>query len=74
MPDSLRAPGSAPVHKCGWDNAQGGWERVPRPRANLATLHRLPARTAHHWPAGVLWWRLPPPNATSEWTGDECVH
>jgi hypothetical protein len=36
--------------------------------------HRLPARSAHHWPAGVRWWRLPPPNATSEWTGDECAH
>ena len=36
--------------------------------------HRLPARSAHHWPAGVRWWRLPPPNATSEWTGDERAH
>ena len=36
--------------------------------------HRLPARSAHHWPAGDRWWRLPPPNATSEWTGDERAH
>jgi hypothetical protein len=36
--------------------------------------HRLPARSAHHWQVRVRWWRLPPPNATSEWTGDERAH